>query len=79
MDEELLLTRIAVQKECFASAKVKGSKLVQKRRIAEHMQLPPVRIIQHFDPASSLTSKRDLGWKEHGGISRNNSVLQDIC
>lgn len=48
MDEELLLTRIAVQKECFASAKVKGSKLVQKRRIAEHMQLPPVRIIQHL-------------------------------
>jgi hypothetical protein len=32
MDEELLLPRIAVQ----------------KRGIAEHMQLPPVRIIQHL-------------------------------
>lgn len=58
MDEELLLTRIAVQKECFASAKVKGSKLVQKRGIAEHMQLSPVRIIQHLTCILSHKQKR---------------------
>jgi hypothetical protein len=67
-----------VQKECFASAEVKGSKLVQKRGIAEHMQLPPVRIFQHLTQHSLSHKQKRLGmgrtwwhFKKHFCASRS--------